>query len=80
MEFTWASTGQGHIISAMRTKRGKLFFYDPQEGSIFDKDDFSSLFEQIIFDGKYNQPRILRFDDLQLDENVLKYVLEATNG
>ena len=80
MEFTWASTGQGHIISAMRTKRGKLLFYDPQDGSIFDKEDFSSLFKQILFDGKYNQPKLLRVDDLQLDENVLKYVLEATNG
>jgi SPP1 gp7 family putative phage head morphogenesis protein len=80
MSFNWKSNGGRHIISVLRTKKGKLLFYDPQDGSIFDKDDFSSLFEQIIFDGKYNQPKILRVDDLQLDENVLKYVLEATNG
>ncbi|MCR4954263.1 MAG: hypothetical protein K6A43_09335, partial [Treponema sp.] len=80
MSFNWKSNGRGHIISVLRTKRGKLLFYDPQEGSIFDKDDFSYLFEQIIFDGKYNQPKILRVDNLQLDENVLKYVVEATNG
>lgn len=80
MSFNWKSNGRGHIISVLRTKRGKLLFYDPQDGSIFDKDDFSYLFEQIIFDGKYHQPKILRVDNLQLDENVLKYVVEATNG
>ncbi len=79
MEFTWKSNGRGHIISVMRTKKGKLFFYDPQDGAIYDKDDFSTLFKELRFEGKYNQPKFLRVDHLQLDENVLKYVLEAAN-
>ncbi|MBQ7538612.1 MAG: minor capsid protein [Treponema sp.] len=80
MDFRWESNGRGHIISVIRTKKGKLMFYDPQDSAIYDKEDFSYLFKQIKFDGKYNQPKILRVDNLQLDANVLKYVLEETNG
>ena len=77
MDFDWKTNRQGHIISVLRTKKGKLFFYDPQDGSIYDKEDYSSLLEKLIYEGKYNQPKFLRVDDLQLDGNVLKSVVEA---
>ena len=77
MEFDWERNGRGHIVSVIRTKKGKLFFYDPQDGSIYDRDYYSSLLKKMVYKGKYDQPKILRVDDLQLDGNVLKYVVEA---
>lgn len=79
MQFKWKSCDYGHIISVIRTKKGKLFFYDPQDGCIWEKEDFEDLFKYISFDNKYMQPRFLRVDHLQLDENILKYVLEETD-
>ncbi len=77
MDFNWKDNGRGHIISVIRTKKGKLFFYDPQDGNTYDKEDYAVLLKRLIYEGKYKQPRFLRVDDLQLDGNVLKYVVEA---
>lgn len=79
MQFHWKENKRSHIISVIRTKKGRLFFYDPQDGSIWEKEDYKDLFDSILFEDKYKQPQFLRVDHLQLDGNVLKYVLEATD-
>lgn len=79
MKFYWKENKRGHIISAIRTKKGRLFFYDPQDGSIWEKEEYKELFDNILFEDKYKQPQFLRVDHLQLDGNVLQYVLEATD-
>lgn len=79
MQFHWKENKRGHIISVIRTKKGRLFFYDPQDGSIWEKEDYKDLFDNILFEDKYKQPQFLRVDHLKLDGNVLQYVLEATD-
>ena len=79
MRFNWKEKKEGHIISVFRTKKGKLIFYDPQSGAIFDKEDYDELLKQIVFDNKYHQPQFFRIDNLQFDENVLQSVLEASD-
>ncbi len=79
MRFNWKEKKEGHIISVFRTKKGKLIFYDPQTGAIFDKEDYDELLKQISFDNKYHQPQFFRIDNLQFDENVLQSVLEASD-
>lgn len=79
MQFNWIDRTEGHVISVIRSKKGKFFFYDPQTGTIFNRKDFKELFEQIIFTDKYKQPKYIRVDNLQFDENVLKCVVEASD-
>lgn len=78
MQFNWIDRTEGHVISVIRSSKGKFFFYDPQEGAIFNREDFKDLFEQIMFSDKYKQPKYIRVDHLQFDENVLKYITEAS--
>lgn len=77
MTFKWKDVG-GHVISVIKPNKGSLFFYDPQNACIYEKEDFRYLFERIDFSKEYFQPKLLRVDHLYLDENILKYVLEAS--
>lgn len=77
MTFKWKD-GDGHVISVIKPNKGSLFFYDPQDGNIYEREDFRYLFEHIDFSKEYFQPKLLRVDHLHLDENILKYVLEAS--
>lgn len=79
MSFIWEYNKTGHVISIIRTNKGKLFFYDPQDSSIYERKDFLDLFKSIYFEEKYKQPQFFRTDYLQFDENMLKSVLEASD-
>ena len=79
LQYHWAETGGGHIISVFKNKKGILTFYDPQNGEIYTNKDVFELLQDMLYTDSVKTPKILRIDNLQFDENIVKSILEVAN-
>lgn len=75
LEFRYADSEQGHIVSLDRDELGRLRIYDPQNGKVYSGNDID-IYLQWLYYGEDDIPLILRVDDKLVNEFVASEIME----
>lgn len=81
----WKGRGNsGHIVIARKNSKGNLEMFDPQTGKTRTDKDIDQYLSSVryvrtFYGQKYNVgPRLLRVDNLQINPDFAKHIMEAT--